>query len=244
MSQPGDASNPKLRPEPHLETQFPLHAEDKPKARTDAGGLASSNGSTAKASADQLSAASFSARLVEVIPSLRAFGRGLCGRSDLADDLAQEALAKAWAARASYLPNTNFKAWMFTILRNHYYSWCRKQRRVAPWDPDAAERLLICEQAQSGHIELAELAAGLQTLPAQQREALILVGAGGFAYEDAAEIVGCAVGTVKSRVARGRAALRQYLLASERAPGDERPTSAQATAAIFEELNRLDPNAQ
>jgi RNA polymerase sigma factor (sigma-70 family) len=103
--------------------------------------------------------------------------------------LAQEALAKAWAARASYLPNTNFKAWIFTILRNHYYSWCRKQRRVASWDPDAAEKLLVCEPAQQGHMALAELAAGLQSLPAQQREALILVGAGGFAYEEAAQII-------------------------------------------------------
>jgi RNA polymerase sigma-70 factor (ECF subfamily) len=129
-------------------------------------------------------AAEFASKLVLVIPPLRAFARGLCGRADLADDLAQEALAKAWAARASYLPNTNFKAWIFTILRNHYYSWCRKQRRVAPWDPDAADKLLVCEPAQQGHMALAELAAGLQALPDQQREALILVGAGGFAYEE------------------------------------------------------------
>jgi RNA polymerase sigma-70 factor, ECF subfamily len=184
---------------------------------------------------------SFSKRLVAIIPALRAFARGLCGRADLADDLAQEALTKAWAARASYLPNTNFKAWMFTILRNHYYSWCRKQRRVAPWDPDAAERLLVCEPSQPGHLELAELAAGMQILPAQQREALVLVGAGGFTYEEAADIVGCAVGTVKSRVARGRTALRDFLETRETSLGAARPTGAEASASIFEELNRLDP---
>lgn len=183
----------------------------------------------------------FSQRLVAIIPALRAFARGLCGRVDLADDLAQEALTKAWAARASYLPNTNFKAWMFTILRNHYYSWCRKQRRVAPWDPDAAERLLVCEPSQPGHLELAELAAGMQVLPAQQREALVLVGAGGFTYEEAAEIVGCAVGTVKSRVARGRIALRDFLETRQTSLGAARPTGAEASASIFEELNRLDP---
>ncbi|WP_085340822.1 sigma-70 family RNA polymerase sigma factor [Aquidulcibacter paucihalophilus] len=187
-------------------------------------------------------AAEFASKLVLVIPPLRAFARGLCGRADLADDLAQEALAKAWAARASYLPNTNFKAWIFTILRNHYYSWCRKQRRVAPWDPDAADKLLVCEPAQQGHMALAELAAGLQSLPAQQREALILVGAGGFAYEEAAQIIGCAVGTVKSRVARGRAFLRDFVDDRQRDLSQPRPTSAQASEAILGELRRLDPN--
>jgi RNA polymerase sigma-70 factor (ECF subfamily) len=184
----------------------------------------------------------FGTRLVSVIPALRAFARGLCGRADFADDLAQEALVKAWAAQASYLPNTNFKAWIFTILRNHYYSWCRKQRRVAPWDPDAAERLLVCEPAQGGHLELAELAAGLQSLPNQQREALILVGAGGFAYEEAAQIIGCAVGTVKSRVARGRAFLRDYVDHRQRQVGQVRPTSEEASQSILGELHRLDPN--
>ena len=183
----------------------------------------------------------FSQRLVEVVPALRAFARGLCGRADLADDLAQEALTKAWAARASYLPDTNFKAWLFTILRNHYYSWCRKQRRVAPWDPDAADRLLVCEPSQNGHMALAELAAAMQTLPPQQREALILVGAGGFAYDEAADIIGCAIGTVKSRVARGRGALRDYLENQQRTADGVRLTGDQASSAIFDELNRLAP---
>lgn len=187
--------------------------------------------------------AGFSRRLIDVIPSLRAFGRGLCGRPDLADDLAQEALAKAWSARDSWSPDTNFKAWTFTILRNHYYSWCRKQKRFAPWDPDLAERALVSEPAQGGHLELAELAAGLQTLPAQQREALILVGAGGFSYQEAATIVGCAIGTVKSRVARGRIALREHMEALQRRPGAARPTGGEAFSSILGELHRLDPDA-
>jgi RNA polymerase sigma-70 factor (ECF subfamily) len=90
---------------------------------------------------------------------------------------------------------------------------------------------------------LAELAAGLQALPAQQREALILVGAGGFAYEEAAQIIGCAVGTVKSRVARGRAFLRDYVDSRQRDLSLPRPTSAEASQAILGELRRLDPNS-
>lgn len=189
--------------------------------------------------ADQLAA--FSRRLVAAIPSLRAFARGLCGHPELADDLAQEALAKAWSARQSYAPGTNFKAWTFTILRNYYYSWCRKQRRVAVWDPDVAEQLLVSEPAQAGHLALADLEAGLQTLPVPQREALILVGAGGFSYQEAAEIAGCAVGTVKSRVARGRLTLRAFMEAPLRALDGQRPTGGDALSRILGDLHRLDP---
>ncbi len=186
-------------------------------------------------------AADFSKRLVAAIPSLRAFARGLCGHSELADDLAQEALARAWSARRSYAPGTNFKAWTFTILRNYYYSWCRKQRRVAVWDPEVAEQLLVSEPAQAGHLALADLEAGLRTLPVQQREALILVGAGGFSYQEAAEIAGCAVGTVKSRVARGRLSLRAYMEAPLRPLGGQRPSGGDALSRILGDLQQLDP---
>ena len=90
-------------------------------------------------------------------------------------------------------------------------------------------------------MELAELAAGMQILPAPQREALVLVGAGGFTYEEAAVIVGCAVGTVKSRVARGRIALRDFLENRQTSLGAARPTGVEASASIFKELDRLDP---
>lgn len=192
--------------------------------------------------ADQLAA--FSKRLVAAIPSLRAFARGLCGHPELADDLAQEALAKAWSARQSYTPGTNFKAWTFTILRNYYFSWCRKQRRVAIWDPEVAEHVLVSEPAQPGHLALAELEAGMRTLPVQQREALVLVGAGGFSYQEAAEITGCAVGTVKSRVARGRFTLKAYMEAPMRALDETVPRGGDALSRILGELHRLDPTVR
>ena len=123
-----------------------------------------------KAAADAV----FRADLVAIIPSLRAFARGLCGNRDLADDLAQEALAKAWGARASYTPGTNFRAWIFRILRNHFYSVATGARRFVSYDPEVAERLLTTPPNQGGELLLADLQRGLQTLPAQQREALLL----------------------------------------------------------------------
>jgi RNA polymerase sigma-70 factor (ECF subfamily) len=143
----------------------------------------------------------------DIIPSLRAFARGLCGNRELADDLAQEAMMRAWAARDSFEPGTNFRAWIFMILRNHFYTTIRKNSRMTSWDPEAAERILVQEAAQQHAIHLSDLEKALQQLPAEQREMLLLVGAGGASYEEAAEIAGCALGTVKSRLARGRTAL-------------------------------------
>ncbi len=183
---------------------------------------------------------SFSAHLVAIIPTLRAFAGSLSRRPELVDDLVQEALVKAWAARFSFEPGSNFKAWMFTIVRHQYYTMYRKKRCSMPWDPEAAERLLVCEASQIGHLELAELVCGLQTLPACQRDALILVGLDGCCYEDVAQILGCALGTAKSRVARGRIALRKYLEAQGASSGARRMTSSQASAIIFERLRLLD----
>lgn len=183
---------------------------------------------------------SFSALLVAIIPTLRAFAGSLSRRPDLVDDLVQEALVKAWAARFSFEPGSNFKAWMFTIVRHHYYTMHRKQQCFMPWDPEAAERLLVCEPSQIALLELTELVSGLQTLPACQRDALILVGLDGCCYEEVAQILGCAVGTAKSRVARGRIALRKYLESQGASCGARRMTSSQASAVIFEWLRLLD----
>jgi RNA polymerase sigma-70 factor, ECF subfamily len=185
----------------------------------------------------------FSKQLIAIIPALMTFARGMCRRADLADDLTQEALLRAWAARDSYRPDTDFKAWIFTILRNHYFSWHRKQGRVVAWDADLAERLLVCAPAQSGCVEISELALHLRNLPAEQSEAVILVGAGGCSYEEAAAVFGCAVGTVKSRVARGRAALRLSLSSHRHQCRTLRPTGQEANASIFAELRRLAPAA-
>ena len=149
----------------------------------------------------------FRDQLVAIIPSLRAFARGLCGHREQADDLAQDAMMRGWAARASFTPGTNFRAWMFVILRNRFYTVLRKDRFTSHWDPEAAERLLIEAPGQQHAIHVADVSRALLKLPAEQREVLLLVGANGMSYEEAAKVVGCALGTIKSRLARGREAL-------------------------------------
>lgn len=156
----------------------------------------------------------FKRDLLNALPHLRAFARGLSGRSDLADDLVQETAIKAWSARARFTPGTNFRAWTFAILRNHYLSELRRSRYQSDYDSEAAERLLVIEAEQEEGIHLSDMEAALQKISADRREALLLVGAGGFTYEEAAAISGCAVGTMKSRVARARAELAR-LLATE-----------------------------
>ena len=153
----------------------------------------------------------FKTELARVIPHLRAFGRSLSGNRDLADDLVQETLMKAWAARARFQAGTNMRAWTFIILRNLFLSQMRRARFRGEWDENAAAKLLSAPASQDRHVELADMQRALLHLPQPQREALILVGAGGFSYEEAADICGCAVGTIKSRVARGRTALEQLL---------------------------------
>jgi RNA polymerase sigma-70 factor (ECF subfamily) len=165
----------------------------------------------AKGGADPAMEGRFKRELVALIPHLRAFARTLTGDQASADDLAQDALMKAWDARASYQMGTNMKAWTFMILRNQFYSEKRRSWRQIQLDQDAAERTLVAVDDPQAPVALDELRLGLGMLPPEQREALILVGAGGFAYEEAAEICGCAVGTVKSRVSRARRALQGIL---------------------------------
>ena len=153
----------------------------------------------------------FKDQLALVIPHLRAFGRSLSGSRDLADDLVQETLLKAWAARKRFQAGTNMRAWTFIILRNLFLSQMRRARFKGEWDDVTAAKILAAPASQDRHIELGDMQRALMQLPQPQREALILVGAGGFAYEEAAEICGCAVGTIKSRVARGRVALEALL---------------------------------
>ena len=145
------------------------------------------------------------------VPSLRAFAISLCGTVDRADDLVQETLLRALANIDSFQPGTNMSAWLFTILRNLFRSEYRKRRReVADSDGSYAARLKTHPE-QEGRIEFGEFRAALARLPDEQREALILVGASGFSYEEASTICGCAVGTIKSRVNRARARLAELL---------------------------------
>ena len=183
--------------------------------------------------------AEFKHGLLELVPFLRAFARSLCGNPEMADDLAQEALAKAWQARSSFAAGTNLKAWLFTILRNQFYSDRRRAWRQAPWDQDAAERIPGLKNQQSWAAELSDTARALRTLPDEQREALILVGAGGFSYEEAARICNCAVGTVKSRVARARRALISLLEGDKPLPPAEQSAEGDAADEIMAQLDRL-----
>jgi len=153
----------------------------------------------------------FRKALIALIPQLRAFARTLAGDPTAADDLAQDAMMKAWDARRSFELGTNMKAWTFMILRNQFYSEKRRSWRQTQLDQEAAERTLVAVDDPASPVALDELRMALGGLPAEQREALILVGAGGFAYEEAAEICDCAVGTVKSRVSRARKALQAIL---------------------------------
>jgi RNA polymerase sigma-70 factor (ECF subfamily) len=149
--------------------------------------------------------------LVAAIPNMRAFAISLCGNRDRADDLVQEALVKAWNHLESFQQGTNLKAWLFTILRNAYFSELRKTKReVADSDGQFAARQAVPAE-QQGHLDLLDLNKALSQLPTDQREALILVGAEGFSYEDAASICNCAVGTVKSRVNRARVKLAELM---------------------------------
>ena len=126
-------------------------------------------------------------------------------------------------------------------MRNQFYSDRRRAWRQAPWDDSAAERVPIARGEQTWAVQLSDTARALRGLPAEQREALILVGAGGFSYEDAAKISNCAVGTVKSRVARARKALSAALEGNGPLPSEPRPAGGDATNEIMAQLDRLAP---
>ena len=183
----------------------------------------------------------FKNELLGLVPFQRAFARSLTGNPEAADDLAQETLVKAWQSRASFIPGTNLKAWLFTILRNQFYSDRRRAWRQAPWDQDAAERIPGGSEDQIYSAELSDTVRALRRLSDEQREALILVGAGGFSYEDAAAICKCAVGTVKSRVARARKTLIDILDGENRLGDAARPAEGDAAREIMAQLDKLSP---
>jgi RNA polymerase sigma-70 factor (ECF subfamily) len=169
------------------------------------------------------------ADLISAIPNLRAFAVSLSGNGDRADDLVQETLVKAWSNLASFTEGTNLTAWLFTILRNIYYSEYRKRRRESA-DPDGLMAAkLVSPPSQNAHMDFLDFRQALQKLPLDQREALILVGASGLSYEEAAAICGCAPGTMKSRVNRARNRLAETLSIPKGAPlGDIYESAEQA----------------
>ncbi|WP_238474135.1 sigma-70 family RNA polymerase sigma factor [Altericroceibacterium spongiae] len=185
---------------------------------------------------------SFKRELTEVVPHLRAFARGLCGRPDMADDLVQETLLKAWAAQDRFEPGTSMRAWTFVILRNAYLTDMRRNRFRGEYDETVAERILTAPAGQEEPLHLSDMHRALLTLPPERREALLLVGAGGFSYEEAANICGCAVGTIKSRVGRARAALTSMIEDGD--IPDRSIDDPSAHRAILEELDNVAANGK
>jgi RNA polymerase sigma-70 factor (ECF subfamily) len=154
-------------------------------------------------------------QMLALIPSLRAFAISLTRDSGLADDLVQDTLIRAWANLDRFEQGTNMGAWLFTILRNSFYSQRRKQR----WEVEDVEgqyaRRLVSSPAQHGHLDFQDLRNALWKLPPEQREVLLLATAQGLSYDDVAQICGCAVGTVKSRIHRARVTLGRLLAVAD-----------------------------
>ncbi|MGU3668824.1 sigma-70 family RNA polymerase sigma factor [Methylobacterium sp. A49B] len=152
-------------------------------------------------------ALAFRAELTEALPGLRAFALSLIADASRADDLVQETVLRAWARQELFTPGSNLKAWLCTILRNQFYSECRKRKREIEDVDGAAAAQLTAPAAQEHGSDLHTVWSHIGKLPELQREALLLVGAQGLTYEAAAEVMGCQTGTVKSRVSRARALL-------------------------------------
>jgi RNA polymerase sigma-70 factor (ECF subfamily) len=153
--------------------------------------------------------------VVGLIPALRAFAWSLSHNGSDADDLVQDTLIKAWTNREKFEPGTNLRAWLFTILRNTYYTAVLRRRREVRDETGEYAGMLKTPATQDWSVAVRALQAALQKLPAEHREALILVGAAGLSYEEAAEICGCALGTIKSRVNRARARLLKIMEAED-----------------------------
>ena len=187
-----------------------------------------------------LSDSEFKTLLANVIPHLRAYGRSLSGSADLADDLTQDTMVKAWASRDRFERGTSIKAWTFVILRNTFLSQMRRNKFRGEYDESAVERTLSTPASQEDSGEMADLQRGLMELPQDQREALILVGAGGMSYEEAAQICDCALGTMKSRVSRARAALEEIMMSGQFSQKRaDAPPAGEAMAAIMDSVETI-----
>ena len=177
--------------------------------------------------------AAFKADLIELLPSLRAFARSLAHNAALADDLVQDTLVKALVNVDRFEPGTNMRAWLFTILRNHYYSQLRKSKREVE-DADGRFAARVSTRPEpDGSVDLEDFKLAFKQLAPDHREVLVLVGASGCSYEEAAQICGCAVGTIKSRVNRARRKLADILGLSEQdAPLPSETRRIEDTASV------------
>jgi RNA polymerase sigma-70 factor (ECF subfamily) len=153
----------------------------------------------------------FRERIVGYLPHLRAVARSLTGRKEWADDLVHDTILRALSAEAQFQPGTNLKAWLLTILRNHYINNVRRRRFEVEPMGDIPDSALPVAATQDTTIEINEVGRALQTLAVEHREILVLVSAAGMSYEEAAEVCGVAVGTIKSRLNRARNELKKAL---------------------------------
>jgi RNA polymerase sigma-70 factor, ECF subfamily len=155
--------------------------------------------------------ASFSAATLATIPRLRAFALSLSRNVDRADDLVQETLLRAFSNWRRFEPDSNLQAWLIIILRNAFYSEQRSRRREVEDGNGAYAKTLVTQAEQGGRLECDKLSKALGRLPYEMREAVLLIGAYGFSYREAASLCDCAIGTIKSRVNRARAYLAAAL---------------------------------
>jgi len=153
----------------------------------------------------------FGIEIAKQIPALRSLARLLTRNEEAAADLTQDTLAKAWKARRSFAPGTNLRAWLSTIMRNHFRSEARRAWRQVAWDQASAERLPAPKGEQLWTIELEDTVRAIGTLSKRQRDALILAGMGGLSSEDAGTIIRCRPTAIKSRVSRARHAVHSML---------------------------------
>jgi RNA polymerase sigma-70 factor (ECF subfamily) len=185
--------------------------------------------STSKARSPSPAADTWRDDVVALIPALRAFAWSLSHNSADADDLVQDTLIKAWTHRDKFELGTNLRAWLFTILRNTYYTAAVRRRREVSDESGKHAATLLTLPTQDWSVAMHALQSAMRQLPDEHREALILVGAAGLTYEEAAEICGCALGTIKSRVNRARARLLKIMDAADAT--DTFATNVSANAA-------------
>jgi RNA polymerase sigma-70 factor (ECF subfamily) len=181
--------------------------------------------------------ASVKKQFIDAIPALRAFARSLCGNAVRADDLVQETLTKALTKIDSFQEGSNAQAWLITILRNQYFSEGRKRRREVEDGEGHFAATLVSPERQQDSLEVKDLMSALQMISDDKREALLLVTASGYSYEEAAEIIGSKPGTVKSRVSRARAELEELMNGSQALPASPsvHAQSAREIATAFEQ---------
>lgn len=180
-------------------------------------------------------------RLEALIPEMRAFARSLCKDMTLADDLVQDTCLKAWSAMDNFDPERPMRPWLFRILRNEYYQVTRRSWRNVAAEPDLLENSLVENCSLDTQSEMARLSSAISDLPAAQCDALILVLAAGFTYEEAGEICGCSAGTVKSRVSRAREAVKIELEVGGKSPLADiiADKGLQAMGGLLERVDQL-----